>query len=155
LGGFEDAMAECALVWCECRKRYGAKVDNPAWFMALYQMMVMSRFTDLANKDTKIRATEEAAWLMDISVQPEGDVPLKLQSASKELQQVLNILFNAPREMLEGLVGSSPSTPHIFRAIADFCGISRSNVLMDELQDVLSSRKVCMSPRRRAVTAST
>lgn len=158
LGGYEDAMAECALLWCECRKRYGATVDNPAWFMRMYQLMVISRFNDLATKDRKIRLVEEQAWLMNITVQPEVDVSLKLEGASTELKEVIGVFLNAPRELYDGmtesLVDFDASLPHIFRVIANLKGISKSNVLKGELQQVLGNQRTRVRLRRRSVTAT-
>lgn len=55
VGDMDDAMAECAVQFIECRRRYGALVDNPAWLMALYQLCVISRFNDLSVKASKYK----------------------------------------------------------------------------------------------------
>lgn len=146
LGDQEDAMSECAVQWCECRKRYGAHVDNPAWFMHLYKMCVMSRFTDLANKNTRridvVTACDmgesQFDGLPDSQALEQLDLSIKLQTVSSELKEVLTILFNAPREAFDGLFSPAANPQQVFAAIANKCGISKSNVLLDELREVLS-----------------
>ena len=139
LGGYEDAMAECALMWCKCRRCYGATVDNPAWFMRMYQMTVISQFTDLSNKNThQIMAKDVAAVVMlDHHNLHEAELSLRLRGVSSELQQVLDVLFNAPKEILDEIINPSWPMKRIFRAIADHCGIQKSNALMVELRAVL------------------
>lgn len=66
LGDMEDAMSECYIQFVECKRRYGASVNDPKWLMALYKMCVMSRFNDLSVKDSRYRE------VVDVTVY-EGD----------------------------------------------------------------------------------
>lgn len=47
---FSDLFQEAALVFLICRDRYKEKVDNPAWFMALFSRALHNRFVDLQRK---------------------------------------------------------------------------------------------------------
>lgn len=66
LGDMDDAMSECYIQFVECKRRYGATVNDPKWLMALYKMCVMSRFNDLSVKDSRYRE------VVDVTVY-EGD----------------------------------------------------------------------------------
>jgi hypothetical protein len=138
LGEREDAMGECAFLYCKCRARYGAVVDNPAWFMRLYQLTVTSHFNDLSGRNTRGQLVIERAWKSNFVEAPEGELAVKIQSASSELKQVLEVLFHAPREMFDGLIGSNAAPKQIFQAIARSRGLGNADMLIDELRTVLS-----------------
>lgn len=107
--------------------------------MRMYQMTVISQFTDLSNKNThQIMAKDVAAVVMlDHHNLHEAELSLRLRGVSSELQQVLDVLFNAPKEILDEIINPSWPMKRIFRAIADHCGIQKSNALMVELRAVL------------------
>ena len=44
---FDDLLQEAWVVFLHCRSRYAGKVDNPAWFMALFSRALHNRFIDL------------------------------------------------------------------------------------------------------------
>lgn len=60
IGGFDDALAECALCFARCLSAYSDKVDNPAWMMSLYKIAVQRRFATLSERDHRFRAEEIA-----------------------------------------------------------------------------------------------
>jgi hypothetical protein len=126
----EEAVSECALVYVQCKLRYGATAASPAAFMALYKLCVTSRFNDLSVKDSKLRTCIEDLVpltpvvhikadshddrgkyepLHDIAIAPEGEYAVKLSEASDELKEVLSIFFSAPQEVMDTLRGEAKS----------------------------------------------
>jgi len=141
LGDEKDFMAECAVLWVECRARYGSKVDNPAWFMHLYQLMVMSRFNDLSVKDTRLRAwsVNEGEPLPEQPVEFEETWLLKIKNASREARAVLDVLQNAPFELLQTIIPNKRlSAKKTLERVARFCGITDSTSVIQELHTLLS-----------------
>jgi hypothetical protein len=58
LGSYEDAVQECAMVFCRCAFQYRHSYINPKWFMALYKCAVYNQFNTLSAKDGNIRSTK-------------------------------------------------------------------------------------------------
>src|SRR5260370_28352996 len=79
LGDYNDAMAECAVQYLECRNRYGGLVDDPRWFMALYQRCVTSRFNDLSVKDSRYREIVDSTAVDEVLA---GELPIELDCGS-------------------------------------------------------------------------
>lgn len=133
-------MAECALLFVMCKHRYGALVDNPAWFMALFQRMVTSRFHDLSTVDSRHR--EVCLKQQPINVTSDLSLVLEYRAkdASKELKMVLYIIFNAPMEVLDLTMGQRRTSQNFFRAVVGKLGINKqkSNELVKELQLLLN-----------------
>jgi hypothetical protein len=120
----EDAMAHCALIWTRCLRRYEYSVDNPAWFMSLFQRAVANDWTTYAAKSThqrglivdqqrfaRGREEEDESWADRVgpTEDSQGYLLTLLGEASEELKQVLKMLANAPAESLEILF--SPASP--------------------------------------------
>lgn len=101
-GEFEDCMGECALVYVECRLRYGATVNSAKQFMCLYKMMVSCYFATVSTKDRKRREIADRL-VQEGAYHQEGDLNVTLSEASLELKQVLQIIIAAPNEVLETL----------------------------------------------------
>jgi hypothetical protein len=51
----EDAVQECAVVFSKCKAKYEYMVDNPRWFMRLYQVSLVNYLNKLSTTDTKKR----------------------------------------------------------------------------------------------------
>ena len=114
----EDAMAHCALIWTRCLRRYEYSVDNPAWFMSLFQRAVANDWTTYAAKSTRQRgllvsARSEKDAEMREALGPtedsQGYLLTLLGEASDELKQDLKVLANAPAESLDILFSSTSS----------------------------------------------
>lgn len=141
LGGEEDCLAECASLWVECRARYGSKVDNAAWFMRMYQLMVTSRFNDLSVKDFRMRSwsVDQGESLPEAPTQAEEAWALKVGSASREAKAILDVLQNVPAELLRVLL-PNPRLPagRMLEQVARFCGITDPRRVIQELHVMLS-----------------
>lgn len=139
LGDMDDAMAECALIWVDCRRRYGASAKSPAHMMALYKRMVTSWFHSYSVVDTQIRKTK-TEYVQVEAADAEAHFAVKLRQASKELTDVIKILMRGHNEIIavlrEDLKTDKPRD--FFRAVAKFCGYeSRTNELEMELRGLL------------------
>lgn len=109
----DDAMQEARIVFLRCATKYKGKIDNAAWFMGLYKRALVSRFSDLATKDTHYRAVgslvhdtedEEGGLVHHESVgelSNAGELNVALRQASGEVREVLALLLTAPIEILE------------------------------------------------------
>lgn len=138
LGEMEDVLAECGLIYAQCRKRYGATVNSPAHFMRLYQMCIISAFHDHSNKQTKRRKLEVSYHPVEATV---GDSMLaaKIAGASRELQEVLSILMGAPREVLVTLHADGKVPAEIMlKRIGQYCNAAHPEQIASELQALLT-----------------
>jgi hypothetical protein len=133
LGSMEDAMAECALLFVDCQRRYGRTVNAAPQFMHLYQMMVKSRFNKLSNKDTGARTLEQSCELTEM-VPERLTIDVQRHEATSELREVLQILHDAPSETLETIFGDATV---LFKKFSVFLGIDKSKRLADELKVLL------------------
>ena len=116
LTSHEDALAECALIFTRCLRKYEYTVDNAAWFMSLFQRTVANEFTDHARRASNKRATivyarddddvlsRENAHSPDSNL---GYLAALSGSASCELRTVLGLIARAPSEMLDILLEAS------------------------------------------------
>ena len=145
---YEDAVQHCAVVFCHLAKLYPL-VDEPAWFMALYKKALTNAFNQLARVN-KQRAALAAAIDDGLLLGPRHEEPAHLAAAiagaSQELQQVLRVIGDAPRELLQLML----LEPRSERGQATEAAISRSwcrlakvpeertsSTLLQELRDLL------------------
>lgn len=108
---FEDAMQEARIVFLRCARKYADKVDNAAWFMAVYKRSLAGRFADLSTNDTRYRAVGELCGVDDDGAQytldgvgelaNEGELRCLINEAPGEVREVLALLLGAPTEILE------------------------------------------------------
>lgn len=140
VGTSEDALAECALIYCQCRKRYGGVVANGRHFMRLYQLSVITAFHDHSNKATKrVILQDEVDMWKPRTIVSEGMVVVKLRGASPELQQVVSVLTSAPPDVLRGILGDARLTPDKMLArVGTYCGFQHTAGLAKELYAVLT-----------------
>ena len=110
---YEDAVQEAYAIYLECVGRYSGRCDNAKWFMSLYKLVLSTRFTDFAKRDTRSRAivyeasrieTEEptrhdADGVGDLD--NAGYLNILIKEAPKEVREVLAIFLNAPSELLD------------------------------------------------------
>ena len=135
IGDQEDCLAQAAYIFVVCRKRYGKTVNSAKHFMYLYQLYLRMEFNTYALKDGHRR--EGIKQLKDKQVERyavcEGDIGLKLSRASKELKEVLGILFDAPNEILQILRQDTKSLA--MKQVRQT--LAKSNKLSEELERLL------------------
>lgn len=120
----DDALQECALIFCKCLDRYATTVDNPAWFMALYKTSVTRAWATFAIKDGGHRETfvdsrhlavtdgqlcavgDEDTVIVAPAEQGAGPLAVALSEVSQECRDVLGMLADAPADVVEYLFGA-------------------------------------------------
>lgn len=138
-GSEEDALQECAYVFSYCLNKYSATVDNAAWMMRLYKLVLVSHWNDASEKDRKIRISrdpENLAHLIELAPQCEvnyGPTLVTWNSASAELRHAITIIADAPSELLE-IIFSSRSPEITNRQLRRLCKIDGSPDLVGELR---------------------
>ena len=149
IGDFDDAMAECACIYYECRQRYGATVNSPAHFMKLYKMMLNSYFWYYAYDDSADRehiTREEDACANVSTTQP--DLPsflgARLSRASSELKAVLGIMNSAPQEIMEVLHRDTASPRQFFYNVGKYLGFGEEETasVENELRGLIYNQLV-------------
>lgn len=141
IGDYNDCIAECALIWVECCRRYGATVTNNAWMMRMYQICVITTFDTKSMKDSNDRKLLSNFDSKEPAINSEAEMKVNLDDASSELKEVMKIFLNAPQEVLN-ILRADASSYHpmqFFKAVVNMCGISktRSASLARELQTLL------------------
>ena len=100
---YEDALQESYVVFLGCAEYYRGKVDNPAWFMALFKRSLFNRFNDFSRKayclGSEVQYTE-AGYDLHKTENSLGEFQFKLEQAPAEIKQVLEVLFGSPQEVL-------------------------------------------------------
>jgi hypothetical protein len=154
IGDFDDAMAEAALVYCECRRLYGAKVNSLPHFMALYKRTMYCWFTDWSNWDSRQRemidpyqqyeySPDETSSKIAVTFQEPGVVAL-LKGASCELLSVVKLILDSPKEILEilgnGQKDKDEDPDLFFRNAVQYCGYAKEQapILKEELLHLLT-----------------
>jgi hypothetical protein len=137
----QDALQECALVWSKCARAYTGKVDNPAWFMALFKTSVARHWITLSNRDSEApeRFTIEQEPEDFLALQAEhsaGPLAAALAGASAELRQFIVLIASSPAEMLGMLLEPGPDA-EMGRRIRRLTGIYGD--LIGELRGILGA----------------
>ena len=151
---YEEAIQICCLMFCECVRRYGDRVDNPKWLMSLYTRMVINHWNRLATLDTRRRELEipradivpendqdnEIEPFLPNEIEPSNtsllDVVLSLPS---EIRHVLEILMNAPSDVIDILFeGKDEQADN--RAIRRWCGIKEDRNVLEEIRRALGGK---------------
>lgn len=163
VGGREDCMQECALIFTRCHNRYADKVDNPAWFMALFKVAVSNTWILLSKRDSRARrvkaelearaprikgatlrgpgsGTELAHAPIDEHMAAYNDGPLlaALREGSDELRCVLETIANAPAEALSIMFGGKNAKANNIR-LRRFCQLPGRPEVLSELRELLSA----------------
>jgi len=156
----KEALQECAFCFAKCLKYttgYGGEVDNPKWFMSLFQRSVVNHFNTLATRDK--RAFSESGSPLSRSEEfPEithgwsesddpagvayeyGDGPLlaAISGASAELKQVLMVIASAPTELLALLLREDSDETAWSRRMCRLCRVPNVNTnVIGELKNLL------------------
>ena len=91
---FDDLLQEAALVFFACRAKYQGKVDNPAWFMALFCRSLHNRFVDLQRSNFPYIPFDEAEGIEEpASEQDAGFVWRELCELPADIRDMLGQLF--------------------------------------------------------------
>jgi len=104
---FDDLMQEAFLVYWRCRKAYMGKVDNPKWFMALFQTALRGHLINLRGRRPRYSLLGEDD-VPDLAVEDTRSYLLvTLQQLPAEMLQALEIAIAAPKEVLPKRLSSS------------------------------------------------
>jgi hypothetical protein len=140
-GDIEDAMAECELFWVQVCKFYPA-ITEPASMMHMYKLWISGQFNDYSTKDTRSRNTMEVLSRGDLSINSEGDLAVKLDEASSDLKQVLNIFMNAPQEIIDVIKQDTKgwTTKLFIKKILMHLNLNpkKTDSIINELKEILS-----------------
>lgn len=106
---YDDALQEAYVVFLRCERKYS--VEEPKHFMALFKTSLVRVFADLSKLDSELRNIQslqqedsdgeplvfEAVGDLDNN----GSVIAAIEQAPSEVKEVLQLLLNAPIELLE------------------------------------------------------
>jgi len=141
---YDDAIQECRLIYVKCWRQYEGRVDNAAWFMALYMRAVTNDFNTFARRNQRL-ALHDAATVEQVDYS-NGPLLAVLASASEELREVLRVIAVAPSEllmlMLDGLTRHRPGrrSGHEEAAVSRaLCRLARIRNVRDDLLTELRS----------------
>lgn len=97
-----DCLQEAQCVFIRVAERY-PEVNDPRHFMALYKTAWVNQFADFCRAERKVREHEVHVPIMDRTGDTcnEGELRVKMRQAPREVRMVLNLLFNAPQEILD------------------------------------------------------
>lgn len=140
VGTWADAMSEAAIAYYRCRRKYGAVVENPGHFMALYKTVLFTHFTDLANRSTKDALKHEAyanSRQPRVTIGFDGNIGAKLKGASVELKKVLGVIFQGPAEVV-GIIGSDARNFFKNAILRGGANVDNAQALEYELRSLLS-----------------
>lgn len=88
---FDDLLQEAYIVFIKCKRAYGSKVDNPAWFMSLFSNSLRNRFINLIRHGPRYNFIED---LEAINIEATGDLENDgyLRCLLEDLPSVLNMM---------------------------------------------------------------
>jgi hypothetical protein len=164
---YADALQACAECFARCAYMYRGKIDNAAWFMSVFKIAVVNEFNTLSiadmtqralmqeevneyltNRETERRAKlkqprRENNYSKDCYTKTvdfnDGPLQIALKQASNELHVVLNVISNAPAEMLGMLLTNDGVADEVWsRRICRLCGIKKQRNVIGELRELLS-----------------
>jgi hypothetical protein len=149
LGSHEDSLQECAMVWSKCAATYTGKVDNPAWFMALFKVALARHWHSLACQDTanpnryinQYRHDETQVQDEYMSGQVEhhhGFVACIWHNMTDELKQVFFLLQNAPSEVLD-IVFNDVTDAQLNKKLCRLLRFSTNTDVVAELRQLFTS----------------
>jgi hypothetical protein len=110
---FDDLYQEAYVLFLELSHVYADSVDNAKWFMSLFSTSYVRRIHTLSTKayrtrgmvrDSDFAANEsDESFLESIvgDLQNDGELEAHLERMPSEVSQVVQLLLNAPREILD------------------------------------------------------
>jgi hypothetical protein len=113
LGDTNDSLQECGLIFARCLRKYEYRVDNAAWFMALYKRALYGSWNTYARKATRYREIC-AAEPFDVVGWQNGPVCAAIAQCSIEAQHVMSMLAEAPQDMVTAIF--APCNPKVVDA---------------------------------------
>lgn len=139
----EDTAQQCAVVFVWCSKHHQA--TNDAQFMQFFKHVLFTAFVDLA------RINKSHARLRELSVPYDpfmdnradyshGPLAAALAEATTELQQAMEVIGTAPRELLELLLPDQIANygqakeAELSRLWCEYSGIGMRDDLISELR---------------------
>ena len=137
IGGKDDALQECAIIFCRCAAIYKGKVSEPKHMMSLFKIALVNDFNTFAKRDTQQR---------DLILEPEIEESFEVRLAkaaltrgSDEAISVVNAILSAPEHLIS-LVFCNGEQAGLNRRIKRFFkGISASeHDIAAELKDLLN-----------------
>lgn len=142
---FEDAVQQCGLVFAYCNKYYVGKVDNPAWFMALFKTAVSNTWIKLAKRDSRTRDLGVLVADFDMLRQhettlPTGDLVLAAASASPDLLKIIQFLAEAPPAAL-AVVFADDDRDKINKRLRRFCKLPHQGNYIQQLRAIFKGEE--------------
>lgn len=113
----DDVIQDSYELFLILKNRYQDKVDNPAWFMALYRVSFVNFITNMSYKNSRSHAEVYQGSLSlnleDVEVidffsimgdlENNGYSRVLLRQAPSEVKSVINLMLNCPTEMFEAV----------------------------------------------------
>ena len=145
----EDGLQECGVVFTKCKNAYVGSVDNPKWFMGLFQRSVHNQWALLARRNAKIaqvnQSLDDGLDLENVSANVDslgqnnlGPISLRLQFASEEFNAVMRGLADAPAEVVNSLLESTSSILCLNTKIRQWFKTSKDFDFANELKSLLT-----------------
>jgi hypothetical protein len=149
----QDAVQQCAVVFSRCLQRYGDKVDNEAWFMALFKRAVIHHWITHSRRasnrrpiwfpeGTKVHPSQRfnrEPLLKPCSPADDATLVEIWESASPELQKGLELLSGASQRVLDIILDDARSSEQIDRRWKRFAHIRSERNIVAELRALLRS----------------
>jgi hypothetical protein len=138
------------MVFADCYKRYAHKVNNDAWFMALYKRMLATHWIKLAEKGQRRcllpiieEQPDDSLALLVADPQAEdnvagaAEIAVAWSRASSEAKAVLRIIADAPAEVLQELLNNRISDTRRNRRFRRWANLPGKPDILGELRALL------------------
>ena len=149
---WEDLGQEMYIVFLRLKRKY-PDLETPQHFMALFKTAWTNQFHTFAHEDTHQRflvpelvETDESWGVPEPmgDLNHDGELGVKLRQAPREITMVLNLILNAPTEMLEIVLASWNGTDKRCKAggsrtICRALGLDQNRDIMQEVHDYFTS----------------
>lgn len=106
---WEDLLQELAVAFLRVKQKY-PETESPQHFMSLFQRSWINKFNDFSIEDTHVRKIFVDRFIHDgiDDTEPDtigeldhdGELSIKLKQAPREVMMVLNLILNAPAELV-------------------------------------------------------
>jgi len=132
-GSEEDALQECAIIFCRCARKYQYTVNRPQWMMAIFKTAVNRSWHGFSVRDTNLDPR------MDIDLPAENSFECEvLNNCGEEMRDLVSGILNSPLELLM-LITRGDDYQMINRRLKRLFGIEdRERDLLGELRAILN-----------------
>lgn len=101
----DDLLQESYMIFLKCKERYPA-LEEAKHFMALYKRAFINHVTDLGESATRSKGETDGdiQYIYDTQqgeTDNDGRLATLLRQAPREVQMVLNLMLNAPQELVD------------------------------------------------------